>query len=330
MRTYKTFLLVASLAVSFGCSRAAVEGDSAPTSDGEGAASARQASAPTGDSNSTGAAEPQIKEASLTAVEGSNAAGPAAQGAPAPVERKIIRNATLTVEADAPADAMRRVASIAEAHGGYVVTSESRQEGAAGGDAAVEVVTVELRVPATRFDAALGEVRRAGSRVVEEKITGRDVTEEYIDLEARLRTQRALEGQLMEIMKRAAAVSDALQVQTQMASVRTEIERIEGRRRFLENQSSLSTIKVTLRAPSSFVATSRSGFLRSVKEAFGDGVDVAAALLLFFIRALIALAPVAVFVGLPAWLVVRALVHRNRRQARLAEELRQESAADSR
>jgi chromosome segregation ATPase len=75
------------------------------------------------------------------------------------------------------------------------------------------------------------------------------VTEEYIDLEARLRTQKALEAQFLEIMKQAHKISDALEVQRQIAEVRADIERIEGRRRFLENQSALSTITLMLQTP---------------------------------------------------------------------------------
>jgi hypothetical protein len=65
------------------------------------------------------------------------------------------------------------------------------------------------------------------------KTTGQDVTEEYIDLEARLRSKKALEAQFLEIMKQAHKISDALEVQSQIADVRADIERIEGRRRFL-------------------------------------------------------------------------------------------------
>ncbi|PYS79964.1 MAG: hypothetical protein DMF66_00895, partial [Acidobacteria bacterium] len=145
----------------------------------------------------------------------------------------------------------------------------------------------------------------AGSRVTAEKITGQDVTEEYIDLEARLRTQKALEAQLLDIMKGARAVSDAITVERELANVRTEIERLEGRRRFLENQTSLSTIKVTLQPPSPLVSTT--GFFRSVRSAFGDGIDIAAAITLFLIRVLLALIPLAVFIGLPFFFLVRYL-----------------------
>lgn len=249
------------------------------------------------------AGEASIQNASLAQAD-------AAQ--PAPVERKIIRNAELTVVTDQPSEAMRRVASLAEARGGFVVTSETRQQGGGEGGGTYEVVTVEVRVPAAQFDAAVGEIRGVGSRVAVEKITGRDVTEEYIDLEARIRTQRALEEQFLEIMKGARAVADALQVQRELANVRGEIERLEGRRRFLENQTSLSTIKVTLQSSAPLVDAS--GFGRGLRDALGDGVDAALTVTLVLVRVFLALIPVALFVGLPAYLLVRFAVRRARRR----------------
>ena len=214
---------------------------------------------------------------------------------------------------------MRKVASLAEARGGFVVTSETRQATAADSVTPYEVVTVDVRVPAAQFDAFVGEVRAAGSRVVGEKITGQDVTEEYIDLEARIRTQRALEAQFLEIMKGARAVSDALEVQRELSTVRGEIERLEGRRCFLENQTSLSTVKVTLQPPAPII--NASGFGHGLREAFGDGVDAAATITLGLVRVALALIPVALFLGLPLYLLVRFLVRRLRRRAAPAEQL---------
>jgi hypothetical protein len=213
---------------------------------------------------------------------------------------------------------MRKVASLAEARGGFVVTSEARQQTAADSVTPYEVVTVEVRVPAAQFDAFVGEVRGAGS-VVTEKITGQDVTEEYIDLEARIRTQRALETQFLEIMKGARAVSDALEVQRALATVRGEIERLEGRRRFLENQTSLSTVKITLQPPAPLI--NASGFGHGLRDALGDGVDAAATITLGLVRVVLALIPVALFLGLPLFLLTRFLLRRLRRRAPPAEQL---------
>jgi hypothetical protein len=253
-----------------------------------------------------GGAEASLQPVSLSQAD-------LAKAAPVPVERKIIRNAQLTVEHDAPAEAARRIASIAESRGGFVVTSESRQLGGhGGGGKPSEVVTVELRVPSAQFDSVIGEILNAGGQVVEERKTGQDVTEEYIDLEARIRTQKELEAQFLVIMKSANKVTDALEVQTELANVRTEIERLEGRRRFLENQTSLSTIKVTLRPPAPLVSTT--GFSHGVRSAFGDGIDAAAAIILVLIRVLIALVPVLLFIVLPLALLVRFALRRLRRR----------------
>lgn len=237
----------------------------------------------------------------------------ASQAQPVPAERKIIRDATLTLEVEEPVKAAERVTSIAESRGGFVVTSESRHESGARGGKTYEVFTVQIRVPAAQFDAALKDIRATAGEVMAEKVSGKDVTEEYIDLEARLRTQRALEAQLLDIMKSAHEVSDAISVQKELTNVRTEIERVEGRRRFLESQSSLSTINVTLQPPAPLVGTT--GFFHSIGEAFGKGVDIAAAITLFLISTALALIPVLLFLVLPAYLILRFILRRLSRRA---------------
>ena len=256
----------------------------------------------------------------FTVNEGAKAAGDPSQGATVVLpERKIIRNAELTLELDAPAEAQRKLASLAESFGGYVVTAESHQQDARG-VGTPPVVSVEMRVPAPRFDAAVAEVRALGARVRQEKISGRDVTEEYIDLEARLRAQRALEAQFLEIMKRAGRVAEALEVQRELGNVRAEIERVEGRRRFLENQSSLSTIKVILQTPAPLVSTQTSGFFAGLRRAFGDGLDTAASIVLGLVEFAVAAAPVVVIFGVPLYLLWRFLRRRFPRRARPAEQ----------
>jgi Domain of unknown function (DUF4349) len=234
----------------------------------------------------------------------------AVQAATFAADRKIIRNCELTIETDSPSDGLRKITSIAESNGGFVVTSEFKHNDGAGQTKPTQTVTVVARVPASQFGFALEQIRSAGNRVIQEKVSGQDVSEEYLDLEARIRTKKALEAQFLEIMKQARKVSDALEVQSQLADVRTEIERLEGRRRFLENQSALSTITATLQMPQPIIAATTSGFGSSIKRSFGDAVDVAASIVLFIIQAVIVLAPIAVLFGLPGWIVWRTLRRR--------------------
>lgn len=233
-------------------------------------------------------------------------------------EHKIIKNAEMIIESDTPNEGQRKIGAIAEKHGGFVVISESKQSEAVSQTVASTVVNVVVRVPAQKFEAAIAEIRGVGGRILHEKTSGRDVTEEYIDLEARIRTKRALEAQFMEIMKQARNISDALEVQTQLANVRTEIEQLEGRRRFLENQSALSTINITLRTPSQVVAAATRGFFYDLKTALGDGVDVGTGIVLGVIRFVIVMIPVTLFILLPAWFVFKWLRRRGAWPAKTA------------
>jgi hypothetical protein len=242
------------------------------------------------------------------------------------MNRKIIRDADLTLEVGAPAEAQRKITSIAESLGGFVVTSESKQRQVGESKQELEVNLV-VRVPATQFGAALDQIRSTGSRVIQEKITGQDVTEEFIDLEARIRTQKALESQFLEIMKQAYKVADALEVQRQIADVRTEIEKLEGRKRFLENRASLSTITVDLQSPTA-IAVNTSGFGRNIREAVADSVDVASAIVLFLIRFVIVMIPILILIILPGWFLARFALRRTRKM-QLARERSSDSPSDA-
>ncbi|MBA3692784.1 MAG: DUF4349 domain-containing protein [Acidobacteria bacterium] len=242
------------------------------------------------------------------------------QIAPIAVERKIIRNADLQLEANAPEEAQQKITQIAESKGGFVV--ESTQSSSDVKATTRDTVTMTVRVPSAKFDEALSEIRQTASRVIVESVKGQDVTEEFIDIEARLKTQKALEAQFLEIMKRSNSVEDALNVQTEIAQVRGEIEKIEGRKRFLESQASLSTVKIKLQSPTAFSANS-TGFFYQLKEAFGDGFSAALNFILILVKILIALLPFLILIVLPIYLLIRYILRKNRKQ-KLASDIARE------
>ena len=235
-------------------------------------------------------------------------------------DRKIVRNADITIEVASTTDAQQSVASIAESHGGFVVTSEAKQRENV--DPAQRTVDIKLvvRIPATSFGPTLDEIKKLAANIPEANMNGQDVTEEFIDLEARIKTQKALELQFLEIMKQARKVEDALEVQSQIADVRTDIEKLEGRKRFLENRSSLSTITVNIQTPKPMMVVSTTGFGRTLRDAVSESLEVASGLVVFFVRLVIVLIPVLVLVVLPSGLVFRYLMRRAKR-IRMAEAL---------
>ena len=235
-------------------------------------------------------------------------------------DRKIIRNAEITIEVPSTTDAQHRVTSIAEAHGGFVVTSEAKQRESI--DPAQRTLDIKLvvRVPSNQFGGAFDEIKQLAGNTPEEQVKSQDVTEDFIDLEARIKTQKALEVQFLEIMRQARKIDEALEVQRQIAEVRTVIEQLEGRKRFLENRSSLSTINVNIQTPKPVIAVTKTGFGHSLREAVSDSVTMASDMVLFFARFLIMMVPVCLFVFLPAGLVIRYVLRRAKRM-RLAQAL---------
>lgn len=235
-----------------------------------------------------------------------------------PTERKIIRNAEMTLEADAPEDAQQKITTIAESKGGFVI--ESQRQISDTKATKTDSVMMTVRVPAAKFDEALDEIRKSGTRVTREDVKGQDVTEEFIDVEARLKTQKALEAQFLEIMKQAKTVDDALNVQREIADVRGEIEKFEGRKKFLENQSEFSTLKILLESPA---VASSSGFFYQLGDSVRRGFDAAMTFVFGLIYIVIALLPFLIFIVLPIYLLLRYFLRKSRKQ-KLASEIAQE------
>ncbi|MBX3288014.1 MAG: DUF4349 domain-containing protein [Acidobacteria bacterium] len=241
-----------------------------------------------------------------------------------PSERKIIRNADLSLESETPEEVQNKIAAIAESKGGFVIESQQRTSDRR--SAKRDTVTMSVRVPAEKFAEAVDEIRKAAGRVLVETVKGQDVTEEFIDIEATLVAKRSLETQFLEIMKRANSVEDALNVQRQLSEVRAEIEKIEGRKRFLQDQASLSTIKVTIQTPAAISANS-AGFFTKLTESINSGLDAATGFVLGLVTLIIALLPFLLFICLPLFFIIRYFWRKAMRR-KMAEEIVREEIAN--
>ncbi|MBA2735422.1 MAG: DUF4349 domain-containing protein [Pyrinomonadaceae bacterium] len=265
--------------------------------------------------------EPSAEQSIKTTAQVSLNQAEQTQTAPTVVERKIIRNAELQLEANSPEESQQKITAIAESVNGFVV--ESAQSGSDVKSATLNTVTMTIRVPAEKFNETLDEIRKTGTRVISETVKGQDVTEEFIDIEARLKTEKALEQQFIEIMKQAKSVGDALNVQRELANVRGGIEKIEGRKRFLENQASLSTIKVRLQTPAAF-SSSSTGFFYRLTESLSSGFNFALNFILAFVTFVIAVLPFLLFIVLPIYLFVRYFLRKGRGQKSASQIIQEE------
>lgn len=219
----------------------------------------------------------------------------------------------------APGTTQTAIERLAEQHGGYVVSAARNTENGS----AVDVnVTVTVRVPQGELTSTIAELKHFGRGVGSERITSDDVTDEYVDLAARSVSQKQLEQQYLEILKRATSVKDALEVERALAEVRTDIERMEGRQKLLEKESAFSTLTVHLTTAVPQIAASGRDFSGTVRRAWSDALSLSTEMISGGIRVLGFLAPLMVLIVVPAILLVgavRRLGKRRKRAALLAE-----------
>jgi len=252
----RTVVLAAMLLVVVGCSN-----KRAPAPENEGAqpaASRAMIGGGTAQAPGAPAPPPPVQGVSSSAA---TAPGPVA----VPTERKVIRNGSLTVVVRALDEALSAIRSATEKAGGYV-TNESQDRDTWG----VRHGSITCRVPAAALDRTLAEFQSLG-KVESVSVTAEDITEQYFNLEIRLRNQQELEKRFRALLDRPGnKVSDLLEIEGQMARVRGEIDELEGRKRFWDSQVSLSTLTVQLHEPNPAIGSARGGILSTLKNAIRE------------------------------------------------------------
>ncbi len=159
----------------------------------------------------------------------------------AEAEQRIIKTGSLEVTVDGVEKVTYDIVNYANGLGGFVQSSTIQEDNEGN-----KYGYLTIRVPSDKFEEAISNIKERSIRVETESIEGRDVTEQYTDLEARLRSARAQEEQYLEILQQAETVQDILAVQQYLQSIRYEIESLDGQLQSLGNQTEYSTISVRL------------------------------------------------------------------------------------
>ncbi|MFH1383198.1 MAG: DUF4349 domain-containing protein [Chloroflexota bacterium] len=156
------------------------------------------------------------------------------------VERMIVRTAQMSMVVEDITTTIDRITQLAESYKGYVVSSNSWRDG--------ERLhgTISIRIPAGDFGNVMAALASLAVEVTSQSTSSQDVTEEYVDLTAKLNNLEATEQQLLRIMEKAETVEDILKVQSQLSSTRAQIEQTKARMQYLEKTSSASLIQVNL------------------------------------------------------------------------------------
>lgn len=155
------------------------------------------------------------------------------------VERKLIKEGEIAFETNDLSTTRKTIFDAVEKHKGYV--SSDREFKSQGRNSN----TIIIRVPADHFDNLLKDASQGVEKFKRKEINVKDVTEEFLDIQARLKTKKELENRFIDLLKQAKNVTEILEIEKQIGELRSDIESTEGRLNYLQNRVSFSTLTIT-------------------------------------------------------------------------------------
>ncbi len=236
------------------------------------------------------------------------------------VDRIVIKNASLSLAVVDPVASMQSVTNMAVGMGGFVVSSNVYKTSSADG-VELPAADITIRVPAEKLEDALNQIKAlvpdAKTDVLSENISGQDVTKDYTDTESRLNNLKAAETQLVKIMASATKTEDVMTVFHELTDVRGQIEVLQGQLNYYKDAARLSAISINLQAKEAIKPITVAGWqpgleVQKALQALVKGLTLLVNLLIFVI---IVLVPIVVIIGLPIYLILRAI-----RKSRLAKQ----------
>ena len=167
------------------------------------------------------------------------------------IEQKIIREGHLQFETQEPDNTYNRLVQSAKKYNAYI------QEDSEGKSWDRVYRNVTVRIPNTHFDAFIADISTGISFFDQKQITSQDVTEEFVDLNARLKAKKTLEERYLQLLHKAVKVSEIIEIERELSAIREEIEAKEGGLKYLQHRVSYSTITVNFykKVPQSEQAT---------------------------------------------------------------------------
>ena len=155
------------------------------------------------------------------------------------IERKLIKEGEVEFETNDMITARKLIFESINKYGAYISSDQEYK--------LIERIsnTIVIRVPAKNFDSLLSDATKGVTNFDLKKTEVKDVTEEFLDIQARLKNKKELENRYLELLKKANSVTEILEVEKQIGQLRSEIESIEGRLNYLKSKVSLSTLTMT-------------------------------------------------------------------------------------
>lgn len=234
-----------------------------------------------------------VKSMDYSLIQEKSASMDSKAAEPALQERKVISTATLTIEVEFVQAAINDIANITFENGGFISSSSISD---IGNDQKRGYITT--RIPQKNFYSVIEKIEKLGKEKYRQ-VSGQDVTEEFIDLSARLANLKKQEDRLGEILKMANTVKDVLEVERELERIRGEIESLTGRLNYLNQSVEMSTISVTVIEPTPFTGEGW-GITDAVKEALRGFIESVRGIIVFtgFIM------PILIYLGIAVLIAV--------------------------
>lgn len=208
------------------------------------------------------------------------------------IERKLIKEGNISFETSDINNTRKSIFESIEKFKGYVASDQEYKSNGRVSN------TIIIRVPANNFDQLLNDATKEVTKFDSKNIEIKDVTEEFVDVEARLKTKKELEKRYSEILTKANSVTEMLEVEKQIGELRSDIEAIEGRLNYLKSQVSFSTLTITFYE----IQANETQFGHKFKNGFSNGWDN----LVWFFVALLNIWPFIIIISiLVIWLLWR-------------------------
>lgn len=256
----------ATLAVVAAACSGADSGLSSGGADGGGGGGSQGAALDSDGANRESARAPESGEFGYAKAGGQTAARLPTVG-PSVIKTGYLK---LTVGEDGFSEATQDAVALAGRYSGFVLSTSIEGQDSRSG-------TLVIRVPSDRFEEFVNEVKDLGE-VRSESISGQDVTQEFVDLEARLRNLRAQEAVLLRLFDKATTVAATIRVQSELGRVQLVSEQLRGRLRYLEDQTSLATLSVSVAEKGAAPAT-RGTLTKAWDRALEGALGVVAAVI---------------------------------------------------
>jgi len=211
------------------------------------------------------------------------------------MDRKLIKEGTIRFETENSKETKKIIQQATNKFNGYFSADNEYSN-----DYQIHH-TISIRVPSENFDKLLANISKSINEIDDQNISVKDVTEEYVDVQARLKAKKVVEKRYLELLSKAYSVGDVLQVENELARLREQIESTEGRLRYLKDQVGLSTLNITFYQTLAYEPNFE--FFEKLASGFGNGFIG----LLWFFIGLINIWPILLFVGLLVWFVIRLI-----------------------